>query len=388
MIQQASPVDWPTSRRIAYDSGSPGRIERVALGSAIGLVAATDVVAPYDVAHYASSAMDGWVVAGEPPWNLTRAPTLEPGEARGILTGQEVPAGADRVLRSEHGRVDRSGVLEPNDLAGVGEPRPGGHVRPAGDEARRGEVVIRAGSRLNPAHIGVAAACGVDALDVIAAPMVALVLTGAEVVATGIPLPGQVRDSFGPQVPAVLAMLGGRGNEVVRVGDSLAATVAAITDAPSDVIMTIGGTGGSAADQVNPALRLLGATRVISGIRMRPGSPTTMACLPDGRQVIALPGNPLAAMMGLLTVAEPLLRALGGRERPTLGSTRVAEAVAGRRSSTRLVPYLLGADGARPTGRDGSGMMRGLASAAGVLVVPPAGIEAGGVAETLQLPWD
>ena len=191
MIEPVSPADWPTSRRIAYDAGSQGRIERVAIGSAIGLVAATDVVAPYDVAHYTSSAMDGWAVAGDPPWNLSEAAAMEPGEARGILTGQEVPPGGDRVLRSEHGWVDGSGVLTPNDLARVGEPLPGEHVRPAGDEARRGEVVITAGSRLNPAHIGVAAACGVDALDVIAAPTVALVLTGAEVIAAGVPLPGR-----------------------------------------------------------------------------------------------------------------------------------------------------------------------------------------------------
>ena len=111
-------------------------------------------------------------------------------------------------------------LLSLNDRAHDGEPQLGQHIRPAGEEAAAGEVLIPAGTVLNPAHIALAAVAGHDELQVDAKPLVAIVLTGAEVVSTGIPAPGQVRDTFGPQLGTDISLLGGIPKNPRRIGDS------------------------------------------------------------------------------------------------------------------------------------------------------------------------
>ena len=111
-----------------------------------------------------------------------------------------------------------------------------------------------------------------------------------------------------------------------------------------------------------------------------------LARLPDGRLLLGLPGNPLAAMMGLLTLAMPLLAAFQGRT-SEVGLIASAAALEGRAGSSILVPFRLQQQQAVANPWLGSGMMRGLADAAGVLVVPPQGVRTGEVVETLTLPW-
>jgi molybdopterin molybdotransferase len=363
----------------------------------VGRILAADVVALLDVPHYASSAMDGWAVAGDPPWRLVEGAQLEPGEAAAIVTGGVVPPGTRGVLRSEHGEsreLDGIPALVLNDEAEPGEPWPGQHIRPAAEEARASETVIASGTLLNLAHIAVAAGCGHDRLRVSARPRVELLLTGDEVVERGIPAPGQVRDSFGPTLPAFVELLGGRAASRRRVADSGDAMMAALHPGvggppDSDVLITTGGTGLSAVDQLRPALAKLGASLLIDGVRMRPGSPSLLARLPDGRFLVGLPGNPLAAMTGMLTLVQPLLAALRGAPLPSLGTVRLASALpSGGRGRTTLVPYSIADDvGAVPTAWRGAGMLRGLAEAHGILVCPPEGAAAGSVLETVPLPW-
>lgn len=98
----ASPT-WHDARRHSYLAPAALPVRRVSLAEAIGETLAEDVVALCDVPHYASSAMDGWAVAGSPPWRLVHAPTLQPGEAVPIVTGGLIPGGTDAVLQSEVG---------------------------------------------------------------------------------------------------------------------------------------------------------------------------------------------------------------------------------------------------------------------------------------------
>ena len=383
--------DWHAVR--AYSYRTPHRLdpESVPLSEAIGRVLASDMVALCDVPHYASSAMDGWAVAGGAPWRLVRSKSLEPGEAAPIVTGGLVPAGALAVLRSEHGVVrstDSGPVLEPNDGARPGEPAAGDNVRPAGEEVAHSDVVFPSGTRLNPAHVAVAGVCGHDELPVLCAPRVALILTGDEVVGSGIPEPGQVRDTFGPQFPALIRMLGGIVTGARHLHDDLGLLLAAIAGATdAEVIVTTGGTGRSTADHLHTALTQLGARILVDGIAMQPGGPALLAQLPDGRYLVGLPGNPLAAMMGMLTLAEPLLAGLAGAAEPTLGSVVTGLDLSGRPGLCRLLPYRL-LDGAAATSPwFGSGMLRGLATADGVLVLPPVGARTGESVATLPLPW-
>ena len=379
---------WAEAREAAFAAGSPLPPVSVPLSAAVGRVLAQPVIALCDVPHYASSAMDGWAVRGSGPWVLraaaeARAASLGANEACAIVTGGLIPEAADAVLRSEAGEVVGG------ELRASIEPFAGQHIRPAGEEFRRGDVAIDAGVRVNPAHIAVAAACGADELVVRSRGRVSLVLTGDEVVTHGIPGPGSVRDSFGPQLPAFVGLLGGEVVRAARVGDDLEVLASALSAEPtaSDVVITTGGTGSSSADHLRAALSRLGARILIGGVEMRPGGPSMLARLDDGRLLIGLPGNPLAAMMGLLTLAEPLLAALSGGRVAEPSRIRLAQAVPPGRGATRLIPFRLVDGLALPSAFTGSAMLRGLADASGVLVCGGAGADGDAELEFLRLPW-
>jgi molybdopterin molybdotransferase len=390
-------LDWHAARHDSYLAATPLAETSLVLAESVGRIVSRDIVALCDVPHYDSSAMDGWVVAGPPPWRviaahpLDSAPSLASGEARVIVTGGLIPAGADGVLRSEHGSLTKSGLVATLDRtadARADEPRVGEHVRPAGEEVTASDIVIRAGTRLNPAHVAVAAVCGYDELTVLSRPRVGIVLTGDEVVEHGIPEPGHVRDSFGPQLPSFVAMLGGEVTASTRLPDDLGRLVAAIESLGEvDVIITTGGTGSSDVDHLRSALRELDAEIRIDGVAMRPGGPSLLAELPDGRFLVGLPGNPLAAMMGMLTLVQPLLAGLAGADEPSLGSVITGRELTGRPGLSRLLPYRLEDGVALKSQWFGSGMLRGLAEADGVLISPPPGAALGESVQTVPLPW-
>ena len=377
-------LDWLDARARAAAAAPEPSFEHVPLDRAVGRVLAEDVRTPIPLPHYASSAMDGWAVRGDPPWRLVDGPDPEPGEAVVIVTGGLVPPRTDAILRVEAGRVV-TGRLEPVGETGLRDVSEHRHIRPAGTEAAAGELVLGAGVLLTPPRVALAAATGADRVAVRRRPRVALVLTGDEVVEAGIPAPGRVRDSFRIALPAILDELGAEVTAVHRVGDDTERTRAAIVADPVDLVVTTGGTGGSHADQVRAAVLGVGAEFVVPSVAIRPGGPTFLAQAPD-RLVLGLPGNPLASVLGLLAVGGPLLEAWTGRATGTTTVT-VEAGIDGRRHTTRLVPVAVRGGVATPTAHAGSGMLRGLAAADAVLVVPEGGVEAGASAEALALPW-
>jgi molybdopterin molybdotransferase len=400
----SEPVEWHRARELSFGAGAKLPGETVTLADAVGRRLAVDVTALIDVPHYASSAMDGWAVSGEPPWRivsdvpLSGATMLHTGEASPILTGSVVPAGTRGILRSEHGELTEDGSsLVPGSSARPGEPRRDLHVRPHGEEARKGDVIFRGGDLMSPAHVAVLAACGHDAVVVRRRPRVALLLTGDEVVTAGLPEPGRVRDSFGPSLPALLSFLGAEIVGVGHIGDNRAQVDSALgahtraegdgDPGDCDVLVTTGGTGGSSADHLRKALDAHGAELLVGGVRMRPGGPSLLARLPGGPVVVALPGNPLAAVMGTLTLAAPLIASLLGGPLPALGEIALGARVSGAEGRVSLVPFVREHLRARPTAWRGSGMLRGLAAADGVLICPPGGAEPDQVVQVLGLPW-
>ena len=377
-------LDWRTARQRAAAAAPAPATEHVPLHRAVGRVLVEDVATPIPLPHYASSAMDGWAVRGGWPWRFVEGPELEDGEAVVIVTGGLVPASAEAVLRSEAGRV-ADGRLEPVGETGRRDVAERRHIRPAGTEATVGEVVLEAGTVLSPPRVALAAATGADRLSVRRRPRVALVLTGDEVVEVGVPEPGRVRDSYRLALPAILHELGAEAIAVHRVGDDPAATADAITADRVDLVVTTGGTGGSHADLVRVAVERLGAEVLVPSVAMRPGGPTFLARLPD-RLVLGLPGNPLAAVLGLLAIGGPLLGAWTGRTPATMTAT-AAEALAGTGGATRLVPVAVRDGIATPTAHLGSGLLRGLAAAGAVLFVPGVGVVRGASGAALPLPW-
>ncbi|HWH98388.1 MAG TPA: molybdopterin molybdotransferase MoeA [Pseudolysinimonas sp.] len=378
-------LPWREARHRASRAALPLGTEEVALDAALGRVLRQEVTAKIDIPHYASAAMDGWAVAGTGPWRLhdgelLGAEKLGAGEAVSIVTGGLLPRGADAVVRSENARVDGDTlVLERADGRD--------HIRPPAEEASAGELLVATGTRLSPAHLALAAAATFDRLQVALLPRVTTVFTGDEVVISGVPDAGRVRDSFGTTVPAILGMLGASPTRSLRIGDDRDATVAALRDAHTELVVTTGGTGGSHADHVRRALDDLGAEYLVPGLASRPGGPTLLARLPDGPLVLGLAGNPLAAMLGLLSLGDVLIAGFTGRTITPLVTVPVPASVKRHPEATRLVPVRAGLDPSTGSGRrevewTGAAMMRGLAAATGVLVVPPVGD-----AEVLPLPW-
>lgn len=386
---------WDEAREAAWNAAVPLAAHTVPLALATGRILAADVHARHAMPHYASSAMDGWAVAGSPPWILAGKGTrLTAGQAAPIVTGGLIPAGAKAVLRSESGTIsmDEDGlpVLVLGGGARPGEPKNGQHIRPVAQEAPEGELLIKASTTLNPAHIALAALGGLDELGVLGRPAVKLVLTGDEVVPAGVPEPGFVRDAFSPQLGTAVGMLGGTVVGLQRAGDNLASMLDALADDeddPADVVITTGATGHSSADFLREAIASMGGTLHVAHIAMRPGHPTLLAELPDGRFIVGLPGNPLAAMVGLMVVGAPLLARLGSLPRPALTEVACGSPIKDYQGPTRLMPYRLVYGLASPCAHTDAAMMRGLAAADGVMVVPPHGAKMGESLPAVILPW-
>ncbi|WP_449371911.1 molybdopterin molybdotransferase MoeA [Arthrobacter psychrolactophilus] len=389
------PHTWAEARERAWDVAQPLPAHSLPLASAVGRILAHDVLSRHAMPHYASSAMDGWAIAGSAPWIFAeRGTKLSAGQAVPIVTGGLIPQGAKAVLRSESGvlSTDDDGlpVLALGGTARPGEPKNGQHIRPAGQEAAADELLIKAGVVLNPAHIALAALGAMEELSVLGKPAVKIVLTGDEVVASGIPEPGFVRDAFSPQLGAVVDMLGGSVVGLQRAADNLASMLDALADDeddPADVIITTGATGRSSADFLREAITAMGGTFHVSHIAMRPGHPTLLAELPDGRFILGLPGNPLAAMVGLITLGAPLLARLGSLPRPVTTEVACGSPIKEYHGPTRLMPYRLVYGLASPCAHTDSAMMRGLAAADGIMVVPPHGAKMGENLTAMPLPW-
>jgi molybdopterin molybdotransferase len=343
--------------------------------------------------------MDGWAVNGDEPWLLGEpilagdppaTGHLAPGTARAIATGGCVPAGTHGILRSEHGEMRRAGAaatLIRSAQAGADEPAPGEHVRARGEECGLDERMLEAGCLLTAPRVALAAVTGHDTLSVTAPPTVELLLLGTEVTQSGVPGPGQVRDAYSPGFPALLGGLGVRLTGLRRLPDDLHQTVEAVRSSTAALVISTGGSARGPADHVRAALDALGATVLIDGVRMRPGHPVMIARLFDGRLMLCLPGNPLAAMLVLASLGVPLIDGMLGRPLAPLGTVALAHDFANLSGSTRLVAYQNRMDGAVPTARQGSGMLRGLAEADGVAVVPPGGACAPDPIATIPLPW-
>lgn len=405
-------LTWAEARAAASAAARPLPPTEVPLVRAAGRTLAEPLSALRDMPHYTSSAMDGWAVCGTGPWILA-----EPGEpltahqATPIVTGGVLPPGARAVLRREHGEIapDEDGLphLRVAAAAPPGSPGGGADLRPAGEEAREGEVLLKAGTSLGPAQLALAALAGYDALRVTGRPLVRLVRTGGEVVESGLPGPGLVRDVFTYLVPPLIEAYGGILTGHAKIGDDASEWAAALADAPdaaahdaahdaagapfaaapADVVVTTGGTGKGGSDHFREMVAQMGGRLLVDGVAMRPGHPTVLAELPDGRFFLGLPGNPLAAVVGLVTVGEPLLAALSGREPVGAVELPSGEVFEAELKRTRVVPFRRMYGMASPAAGIGSGMLRGLARADGFMVVPPHGLELGAPVPCLQLPW-
>ncbi len=444
--QVPNPLD---AMRIAYESGARLPAPQVTrpLVECVGEVLAQDVYVVRDVPHYDSSAMDGFAVRGPGPWIVGEC-------AWPVATGSLVPPEATSVVRQEWVQVEAGagGAGGASEASGTGageadagtagaervslapgapqrDLEPGRNIRRAGREALTGELVARAGEVLAPAQVAFAAVAGHDVLPVCARPRVGLLLTGTEVVASGLPQPGFVRDAFGPQLPAYVRMLGAEVVASERIGDGEAETEAALEKlvGQCDVVVSTGGTAHSRVDEVRrAALRRVeggagsGGTHTKLGrvlfpeVNMRPGHPTFLM-EHSGVVHVGLPGNPLAAMVALRLVLTHVLRGVLGRGIEQPGAVSLAhdfdqgqgrsgagtawrvmpakpmDTSAGEGGQQSTQPQDTSGAGVNPTrwelcDKRGSNMLRGLAQASGLVIIPPESARAGDAVACLPLP--
>jgi molybdopterin molybdotransferase len=378
-------IAWSAARALMYEAGRAAALAPVELPVAEtdGLTLAQDLVTLTALPAFPTSSVDGFAVRGPAPWTLvgkvlagnSPAPLTADGTAVEIATGGMLPPGADAVLRVEESRRTDDGRI-------TGQLRETVEWRRPGEEAEAGELLVPAGTPVDPGVIGLAASCGYDTLAVRPRPRAALRVFGDELLTQGTPGDGRVRDALGPNVPALLRRYGCQVAPDAVVGpveDTLDAHVAAIRSAlaGADLVCTTGGTMHGPVDHLHPALAALGAEYVVNTVAVRPGFPMLVARAAgaDGRArfIAGLPGNPQSALVALASLVEPLLAGLRGRALPELGTVALAEPVPGRGGYTHLaLVHVDAASGAaRPVRHVGSAMLRGLATAHGFAVIEP-----------------
>lgn len=215
-------LSWPAARDLAARSGRPLPPADLPLSRALGCRLAGPLRALVAVPGSDVAAMDGYAVAGSPPWRvvgrvlaggLPYGDALRPGEAVEIATGAPVPPGSESVLPYE--RASGGPWVD-------GRIEAGRHIRRRGEDIAEGAVVLGAGAVVTPVVAGLAAALGHDILTVRPVPSVAVLVTGDEVVDHGLPGPGRVRDAIGPFLPGLIDWAGGRLASHTRLPDGAA----------------------------------------------------------------------------------------------------------------------------------------------------------------------
>lgn len=408
-------VPIPFDRAVSLVRGEarplPG--ETIALAAAHGRVLAEDVTAPHPVPPFENSTVDGYAVraadvAGaseERPVELAVAgevmagdpgrAALAPGTALRIMTGAPVPPGADAVVMLEwteslpgRVRVER-------------EVEAGRFIRRVGEDVREGEVVLRAGTRIGAAELGVLASLGRTSFAVRRRPRVAVLATGDELLEAHEPLaPGRIRSSNSWTLAAQAREAGADVHDLGIARDDprdLAMRLEQGRD--HDVLLTSGGVSVGDRDLVQSVLAGLGFRRIFWRVEASPGKPLLFGRLGDAL-VFGIPGNPVSSMVSFENFVRPLLRRLEGDTRPERPRVRalLADPVRGpkdRRHFARVRltwrPEGFVAEEVHP---HGSGNLRSMANANALAVVPEGveRIERGETVEVMMLgepdAWD
>jgi molybdopterin molybdotransferase len=355
----------------------------VDLLDALGATLADDAIADRDVPPFRNSAMDGYAViaadvAGAPATlrvvgeiaagGMPSGPIVR-GEAMRIMTGAPLPDGADTIVRVEDtdNRTDSVTITVATKL--------GTSVRAAGEDLKHGETILRTGTVLRAAEIGVLATIGRKSVRVIARPRVAVLSTGDELVELDAPLrPGQIRDANRYSLASAARAMGATPVPLGIVRDTADDLRRALRDAASkaDVIVTSGGVSVGDHDHVKPVVDELGSMDFWS-IAIRPGRPLAFGEI-DGKLIFGLPGNPVSSLLGFELFVRPALLKMAGRrllQRPrvTANLDDTLDTPPGLRFFARGV-YDAATNTVRTTGPQGSGILRSMARANCFIDVP------------------
>jgi molybdopterin molybdotransferase len=375
-------------------------IERVKLQRAAGRVLARPLRADRDQPPFARSTRDGYAcraseassheplaISGATKAGAAPSGPLARHSAWEIMTGAPVPRGADAVMMLEDVEAADGCVrlLPPRTV------EPGENIVAKAAQARKGDILLPAGTRLGAAQIALAAACGCATVEVFSKPRVAILATGDELVPVeSSPAPGQIRNSNAPMLAAMVAAAGGEPWVLPIAADTARALDAALAKAAdADLLLITGGVSAGKFDLVEPALAHAGARFHFTAVRIQPGKPTVFGERPakssgksnqnQGRAqqcFYGLPGNPVSSAVTFLLFAAPLLRALAGQRDagPRFALARLAADVKAKPGLTRFLPASCAFEASTPEVAlvpwQGSGDIAAMARANCFLVVP------------------
>lgn len=315
---------------LAHAQALPGQ-ESVSTFDADGRVLLQDVVSSLQVPPQDNSAMDGYAVrvadclaSGATLRVTQRIPAgshgvpLQAGEAARIFTGAPIPSGADAVVMQEDCEA-----LTDDQVKVLKVPTPGLWIRRSGEDVTRGHTVLQAGTRLNPAALGLAASVGLASLQVAKRPKVALFSTGDELVMPGDVAPenmapGAIYNSNRFFLRALLLRLGCEVSDLGIVPDQREATLQALQQAAQshDLILTSGGVSVGEEDHIKPAVQALGELNLWQ-LAIKPGKPFAYGRVRRDNvattcHFMGLPGNPVSSFITFLLLVRPFLLALQG----------------------------------------------------------------------------
>ncbi|MQA90333.1 MAG: molybdopterin molybdenumtransferase MoeA [Gemmatimonas sp.] len=365
-------------------------------------VLATDLVAPVDVPRWTNSAMDGFAVrsrdvegaSAEAPVELPVVDDIPAGgfprsalparAAARVMTGAPVPEGADSVIRVEHtdGGSDvgnQRGRVRIFDRQDAGR-----NLRKRGEDLREGSIAIGRGSIMTPGAIGVAASLGRATLPVVRAPLVALLTSGDELVEVDrfeeVIAGRKIVSSNSYTLRTQLEDAGCSVRYLGIAADTKESLREALQGARGcDALVTSAGISVGEHDHVKTVLEELQTDFHFWRVRIRPGSPFAFGTVGDlgGIPWFGLPGNPVSSMVTFEILARPALLRMAGHTNlfPATVRAHLEQDVAAQQGLTQFVRVQLTPDGeggwtARTTGPQGSGILRSLAEADGLLIVP------------------
>ena len=358
--------------------------ETVPLLQALNRVTSEDHLAPRDMPPADLSAMDGFAfssarltgsrlkVTGFLPAGDTCARSVQPGEAVRIMTGAPLPPGCDTVVPIEEVETEGEWIrLVPPVAAGS-------HIRRQGEELRQGSVALASGTLLRPQEIGLLSAMGKSAVAVYRRPRVAILATGDELLEPGAPPPpGKIVNSNSYSLAAQVLAAGGEPVLLGIAADTEEATREKIQEGlRADILITTGGVSVGDRDLVRETLIRLGGEILFWKVDMKPGKPVAFALLGE-RPVFALPGNPVAAMVGFEMFVRPALLSMMGHHR--IFRPRVTAVLAKEMHNRGSRPHLVrvqvawekGRYHAVPAGSQSSASLTSLTRSNGLLYLPP-----------------
>ena len=405
-------IPYPEALRIVLDNIRPLPAETVPLAQALGRYLIKPAKAPSHSPRFEQSAMDGYAVrmadvknvrpgrpvvlelADELPAGDQRTVSLKPGHTVKVFTGSRLPRGAEAVVMKEYVTLSDDGAAAIAWKVGKGD-----HIRRVGEEYRRGEVILPAGTRVTPPVVGMLVMLGKGKVAVRRLPTVTVITMGNELVAPGSKLgPGQIPDSNGPAVVAALKNLGLVKVRHRRVKDRLAALVRAMKAGlnESDLVITVGGASVGDYDYVHEARQMLKVRDRFTRVAIKPGKPNIFGLAPGGKPLFGLPGNPVSALVSFHELVKPaVLKMMGSVEDGFLiMPVRLNETTRkkpGRlnwlRGRLDIVDDEMTAE--LVTGQ-GSHMLSGLALADVLVEIPldTAGTKVGQTLQAIRLDWD